>query len=187
LQGRANNGSAVKLSQILESRSIQPEDEDDGNGSWGIFISPENSNDVVKLFVNEQQFNNEKKGYDKVLGEPDLKEFANQYSTINIEFDTSNYPIQRKKPPIESALLIPFLSNPPWEIIGKLGDKETDGKLVSINVDVKRVKDKFYRIGLLPCEITFFVHSTLRNIKAIDFTYSEVVSNNYSDKDESHT
>jgi hypothetical protein len=174
----------MKLSQIQQSKSILPDGDYDGRGSWGIFLSPERPDHVVKLFCDEQQFNDEKLGYDRVLGEPSLKRFANQYSVVSVLLDTSTYLNNRISPPFNDALLIPYLSNPPWEIIGKLGSQETDDKLARINVNVKELMDKFCRIGVAPWEATFFVHSNSLDIKAIDFTYSEVVLNSNADAEE---
>lgn len=174
----------MKLSQIQQSKSILPDGDHDGGGSWGIFLSPERPDHVIKLFYDEQQFNDEKKGYDRILGEPSLMQFANQYSVISVQLDTSTYPNNRISPPFNNALLIPLLSNPPWEIIGKLGSKETDDKLARIDVNVEELKNNFLRIGVAPWEVTLFVHSISHNIKAIDFTYSEAVLNNNADTDE---
>ncbi len=174
----------MKLSQIQQSKSIRPDVDQDGGGSWGIFLSPEQPDHVIKLFYNEQQFNDEKMGYDRVLGESSLMRLANQYIVISVQLDTSTYPNNRISPPFDNALLIPFLSNPPWEIIGKLGSHETDDKLARIGINVEELKDNFCRIGLAPWEATFFMHSISHDIKAIDFTYSEVVLNSNADMEE---
>lgn len=171
----------MNLSKIQQSQSILPKGEQDGRDSWGIFLSPEQSNEVIKLFYNEQQFNDEKTGYDKVLEESDLMMFANQYSVISLDLDTSNYSNYRTTPPYKNALLIPFLPNPPWEMIGKLGIPETDNKLARIGINVEELKNSFCRIGIASWEASFFVHSISHDIKAIDFTYSEVVLNSYVD------
>ena len=41
-------------------------------------------------------------------------------------------------------------------------------------------KNDFLRVGLASWEATFFIHSDSRDIKAIDFTYSEVIFNSYA-------
>lgn len=174
----------MRLSQIQQSKSILPDENLDCGGSWGIFLSPERPDHVIKLFYDEQQFNDEKTGYDKVLGEPSLIRFANQYSVISVQLDTSTYTNNRMSPPFNSALLIQFLSNPPWKIIGKLGSQETDDKLVSIGVNVEELKDHFCQIGIASWEATFFMHSITREIKGVDFTYSEVILNSNVDMDE---
>ncbi|MEW8023677.1 MAG: hypothetical protein AB2801_11320 [Candidatus Thiodiazotropha endolucinida] len=175
----------MKLSRILQSKTVIPNGYHDAHGSWGIFISPEQPNQVIKLFFDEQQFNDEKTGYDRVLGEPYLMRYANQYGVITVQLDTSNYPNNRSSPPFNEALLMPLLSSPPWEIIGKLGaDQVTDDKLVRIGVNVDELKNNFLRIGISPWEATFFVHSNLLDIKAIDFTCSEVMLNSNNGTEE---
>lgn len=148
-------------------------------------MSPEEPDFVVKLFCDEQQFIDEKTGYDKVLGEPELVQFADKYRIIAIHLDTSIYPSNRKGPPFKKALLLPFLANPPWENIGKLGFQKTDNILAKCSVNVEKIKNDFHRIGLASWEATFFMHSNSRDIKVIDFTYSEVVFNNYVEAKES--
>jgi hypothetical protein len=174
----------MRLSQILQSQSINRDGEEDGGGSWGIFMSPEDQNFVAKLFCNERQFIDEKTGYDKVLCEPELLQLANKYRVIAIHLDTSTYPSNRNGPPFKKALFLPFLSNPPWKNIGKLGFSNTDNMLAKCRVAVEKIKNEFQRIGLASWESTFFMHSNLRDIKALDFTYSKVVFNNYSEKNE---
>ncbi|MFK5951406.1 MAG: hypothetical protein QM500_21840 [Methylococcales bacterium] len=171
----------MKLSKILQSLSILPDGDQDGRDSWGIFMSPEHPNKVIKLFYDEQQFNDEKTGYDKVLGESDLLRFANKYSVISVELDTSNYSNNRITPPYENTILIPYLPSPPWELVGKLGTQEADDKLVRIGINVEKLKDNFCRIGIASWEATFFEHPILHDIKAIDFTYSDVVFNSNAD------
>lgn len=169
----------MKLSQILQSQSVRPDGDQDGRDSWGIFLSPERNDHVIKLFYSEQQFNDEKTGYDKVLCEINLKRFANQYSVISLQLDavSNNHRIS----PFKNALLIPYLENPPWESIGKLGTKETNDKLSRIGIKVDKINNDFLRIGVVPWETTFFIHSVSNDIRAIDFTYSQVVLNNFSD------
>ncbi|MCG7977427.1 MAG: hypothetical protein N0E58_04715 [Candidatus Thiodiazotropha endolucinida] len=174
----------MKLSQIQQSKSIIPDGDHQGGGSWGIFISPEQPDRVIKLFFDKQQFDNEKIGYDRVLGEPSLMRFANQYSVITVQLDTSTYLNNRRSLPFNNALLIPLLSTPPWERIGKLAIPETDDKLKKIGINVEKFKYNFSRIGISPWEVTLFVHSISHDIKAIDFTYDEVVLNSsaYTEK-----
>jgi hypothetical protein len=174
----------MKLSQIQQFKSILPDGDQDSGGSWGIFLSPERPNHVIKLFYDEQQFNDEKIGYDKVLGESALMRFANQYSVISVQLDSITYLNDRKSPPFKNALLIPFLSSPLWKIVGKLGSEETDGMLARIGVNIEELKNSFSRIGVAPWEVTFFVHSISYDIKAIDFTYSDVVLNSSVDTEE---
>jgi hypothetical protein len=165
----------MKLSQIQQSRSILPAGQQDNGGSWGIFLSPENPNHVIKLFYDEQQFSNEKIGYDKVLGENDLKMFANQYTVIPLQLDALTHPNNRITLPFSDALLLPLLSDPPWAIVGKLGTKETDDKLSEFGVNIEKLKVNFCQIGVTPWEVTFFMNSISHELKAIDFTFSNVV------------
>jgi hypothetical protein len=165
----------MRLSQILQSRSILHGGDDDGHGSWGIFLSPTDPAFSLKLFCDEQQFADEKTGYDKALGEPALMRFANPCCEVTLLLDTYVYPSNRKDPPFERALLMPLLSSPPWEKIGKLGCPETDSMLAKSGVEVETLKNNFLRVGLASWEATFFIHSESRDIKAIDFTYSELV------------
>ncbi|MEJ2612653.1 MAG: hypothetical protein P8179_21995 [Candidatus Thiodiazotropha sp.] len=138
----------MKLSRILQSQTVIPNGYHDGGGSWGIYLSPEQPDQVIKLFSNEQQFN-------------------------------------RSDPPFEYALIMPFLSSPPWEEIGKLVvDQGVDEKLMRIGVNVNDLKDNFIRIGVASWEVTFFVHSNFRDIKAIDFTYSENILDSNTDTEE---
>ena len=111
-------------------------------------------------------------------------QFANDYREVSVELDTSDYPENRVYPPFINALLIPFLKDPPWEEIGKLTnkDKKTEDKLARIDVNVDELEGKFGRIGIAYYELTFFVHSNSRDIKAIDFTYSDTIFNNYTDE-----
>ena len=173
----------MRLSQILRSGSILPGGDDDGHGSWGIFFSPGDAAFAVKLFCNEQQFAHEKIGYDKALGEPALVRFANQCDEVTLLLDTDAYPSNRKEPPFEKALLVPLLSSPPWEKVGKLGCPETDEMLAQSGVEVESLKNDFLRAGLASWEVTFFIHSESRDIKAIDFTYSELVFKNCAEAD----
>lgn len=175
----------MKLSEIIQSHLIHPNGEDDGGGSWVIFMSPEDPNFVVKLFYDIQQFTNEKVGYDKVLCEPNLMQFANKYRVTTIQLDTSSCPSIRKCPPHRKALLLPFFASPPWENIGKLSTPITNSKLAARGIDVEKITNEFHRIGLAWWEATFFIHTNLHDIKAIDFTYSEVALNMYTKVQES--
>lgn len=174
----------MKLSQLLQSKSILIEGDNDGRGSWGIFLSPKNTDHVVKLFCEENQFDDEKRGYDKVLDEPSLIPFANQYEEILVELDTSAYPHDRTTPPFEKAILIPYLSALLWENVGKLGTKETDKELEKIGINVEELKNNFNRVGIAAWEVTLFVNTSSNDVKAIDFTYSKVVADNYIDHEE---
>jgi hypothetical protein len=175
----------MKLSRILQSQTVIPNGYHDGGGSWGIYLSPEQPDQVIKLFFNEQQFNDERTGYDRVLDDPCLMRYANQYSVIAVQLDAFTYPNNRSDPPFEYALIMPFLSSPPWEEIGKLVvDQGVDEKLMRIGVNVNDLKDNFIRIGVASWEVTFFVHSNFRDIKAIDFTYSENILDSNTDTEE---
>jgi hypothetical protein len=167
----------MKLSQVLRSPSILPNNDDDGNGSWGIFLSSADSAFAVKLFCDEQQFADEKAGYDKVLSDPNLMRLVNPYQEVTLLLDTDKYPLNRigQHPPFELALLMPFLANPPWEKIGKLGMRTTDTALAKLGVEVDNLISDFLRIGIASWELTFFIHSESSDIKAIDFTFSELV------------
>ncbi len=171
----------MKLSQIQEYRLIHPIENHDGNGSWGIYLNPQQPENVIKLFYDEKQFNCEKAGYDTVLGEPSLIQYANPYDEITIQLDTSEFPDNRRCKPFNRALIIPFLSNPPWELIGSLERQETEGKLIEMSVNTEILKNDMYRVGLAPLEPTFFVHSVSGEIKAIDFTYCETIYMNYNE------
>lgn len=168
----------MKLSKIQQSKSILPDGDHHGRDSWGIFLSPEQPDHAIKLFYNGKKFNDEKVAYDKVLGDPDLIRFANKYKEISVQLDTPIYPSDRTSPPFTRALLIPYLSDPPWKIIGKLGTEAADDKLSKIGLNVEELKDSFCRAGIAYWEVTFFVNSISCDIKAIDFTYSDLVSNN---------
>jgi len=165
----------MKLSQVLRSPSILPNNDDDGNGSWGIFLSSADLEFAVKLFCNEQQFADEKAGYDKVLSDPNLMHLANPYQEVSLLLDTDEYPLNCNNPPFELALLMPFLANPPWEKIGKLGTPTADTALAKFGVEINNLKNDFLRIGIASWEVTFFIHSESSVIKAIDFTFSELV------------
>ena len=174
----------MKLSQILQSKSVLPEGGNDGRDSWGIFLSPEHTDHVIKLFHDKEQFDDEKMGYDKVLAEPSLKEFANKYEEVLLHLDTPIYPNNRTSPPFETVILIPYLSCPPWEIIGKLETRDVDENLKKIGVNVDELKNNFNRAGIATWEITIFVNTVSHDIKAIDFTYSKVLFDNYIDNED---
>jgi hypothetical protein len=165
----------MRLSQILRSRSILPDADDDGHGSWGIFVSPVDPAFSVKLFCEEQQFVDERTGYDKALDDLLLKQFANPYHEVTLLLDTDAYPPNRNEPPFKMALLVPLLASPPWEKLGKLACPETVSRLAKNGVEVESLKNAFRRVGLASWEATFFIHSESCDIRAIDFTYSQVV------------